>query len=206
MDADAERIGQREVCGEQPFMFRVTDRYVDLHSMKATCELVGLENRDIKSLAPLWLLDNGTLERCLVDLVLLVCSKGESCSRLFRSVASQVMWAVSANMEDALMKGMQVNNIFGDVVRPKEPAPDDTCADLLEASSYWHPRNPYLTKRELSHYILCSQATLSTASFISVSGPDGTKVGSDLKVEMSYIAAPETGIVAVAAPQESYNE
>jgi len=195
-----ERIGQTDYCGKRPYMFSVLDGKVDLTNLGELCEAVGDKDPAVRPVAP-FLVHHGEKIEVFLRVLVLEGSKPQ-CSEHVRGLAAQLVWSTTTFIEQAFMQGMTVVDLFGEQSKCPVPVDTEMHIDLVEPSTTWHPRNVCLTKRELSHYIVCSRKAFSTAGFISVCGPDATKVGDDLAVCMAYLAAPEANVVAVAAPQE----
>ena len=75
---------------------------------------------------------------------------------------------------------------------------------VIASANVVHPvydsSRPRITQIELTRYLRATEEAM-VGQVLALSGPDGTKVGTDLFITMSALMNPDTGLVAVAAPQ-----
>ena len=82
-------------------------------------------------------------------------------------------------------------------------APSDPTLALVAVAPVYDPTNPRHTERELLRYQKASVRSLVECQNLSVCGPDGVKVGTDLVVNFSAFMNQSTGVTSIAVPQES---
>ena len=63
-----------------------------------------------------------------------------------------------------------------------------------------------MTHGELQQYIDSTVQVMRDQRFVSLSGPDETKIGPDLQIAMAYIMNPAKSVVAVCMAQDSLIE
>ena len=75
-------------------------------------------------------------------------------------------------------------------------------AKVAKPSPAYDPKSPAHTASELHRYIRATQRMQRLQNqFISMAGPDSTKVGTDFSCSMGYLYNPGTKKAAVLAPQ-----
>lgn len=71
----------------------------------------------------------------------------------------------------------------------------------VESAKVWHPENWRLTARELWRYREAARQEFQNPLFLSMAGPDGTKVGTDLQIQAAVLFNPISGVAAICPPQ-----
>ena len=86
-------------------------------------------------------------------------------------------------------------------VRTIPPAPSDVSVDGPESLPIWLPNGWRHTSRKLWRYRAAAQEAMANRMFLSLAGPDGTKMGADLSIQMGALMNSANGMVCVAPPQ-----
>lgn len=115
-------------------------------------------------------------------------------------VASQLLWQVSKLAEDKLGKAAVSKNLDG-TRRVLRAMASDISVDGCSAPKVYDPNNWRHTSRELHRYREACRREFGTPQFVSMAGPDGTKVGTDLSIQIGVLLNPVIGVAAVAPPQ-----
>ena len=200
MDASARRVAaEQPFAGINPFTITVQDGIVLLDGFKEAWKSV---KEDVRT----WELDSMTVsgfhEQRFKEFFSYLMRKAgvvtgrRRCSGgmgLGNSMAGQVLCYVTDVLEKKFCDGCALSDIFGE-----ELATGDVVAGNRKC---YYPGNAHQTLRELGHYIRCAKHEFKNANIISISGPDCTKIGTDLNISMMYVMNCETGKIAVATPQ-----
>ncbi|CAK0815094.1 unnamed protein product [Prorocentrum cordatum] len=125
-------------------------------------------------------------------------------SELLKSIAAQVLREMSGIVESMICAAHPVRG------NALEPMDLDGGAGGGRMKLY-HARNARLTERLLCQYVDASRRAFKDprrrgiskedARCVSIAGPDGTKVGTDLSITMGVVMDQRSGVCAVAPPQ-----
>ena len=140
-----------------------------------------------------------TFEQLFIDLIL-ECLNLNSKGELIVRIASQLLWQVSSCIEGRLCTAVHSASSDGSR-RPLRPIPSDVSAGPPESATVWSAENKRHTARELWRYQEACRTATQNAMFVSVAGPDATKIGTDLNIQVACIADSEQGAVCIAPPQ-----
>ena len=143
-------------------------------------------------------LDGLEFEDFFIRLVMLVLNNKKT--DLAVRVASQMIWQVIQIAEDKLCSTSRYLGKDG-VKRELQPVASDVSIAAADVQNIWNAENWRHTSRELWRYREASRTAMDNPLFVSLAGPDGTKVGTDLAIQMAAIMNPSTGIVCLAPPQ-----
>ena len=71
-----------------------------------------------------------------------------------------------------------------------------------EPCKCYHPQNARKTSLEVSRYIEAGTRDVGVAQFLTIAGPDGSKIGTDFHCSVGVAANSETGKACALCPQE----
>ena len=115
-------------------------------------------------------------------------------------VVAHLLWQVASLAENKFARRSAYVGHDG-VPRVLQPRPSDAVLAPVELAPCWDPGNRRHTHRELFRYREATQMAFDKSQFISMGGPDGTKVGTELALQAAVIMNQATGTVAVCPPQ-----
>ena len=124
----------------------------------------------------------------------------KQCSPLVSSLQRQLVWFTSRQLDQRLSSNQPVlssrclKRVFSNTSNAGRGKPT-TLAPILNKS------NGYSTTKELSRYLRAAIDEMEPAQFISLSGPDGTKITPQLSIVLAAVMNQETKKCAIGPPQ-----
>ena len=108
---------------------------------------------------------------------------------LHRIVFKQMLWVVIGIVEGRLTKAMPRSGpIIGmQIGRQLSMQFSDVSNGAIEVAKCLDSKNPRMVTRALGRHKAASVKIMSKEQFISLSGPDGTKIGQDLSINFGAI-------------------
>ena len=109
------------------------------------------------------------------------------------------MWGVADEFDSRVRDGFSAErpNKMRKIVRNAS----DTVANPQSLLPIYMPRDPRHTKRELGLYQGSTVVAMEKARCLSVAGPDASKIGESMVVQMAALMNQKTKVSAVATPQ-----
>ena len=121
-------------------------------------------------------------------------------------VAGQILWQVCQVVERKCCAGV-TRLRFGCTRRQLRKTLSDasaasaTSVKPAKVAMITNTKNPRHMIRELWRYQQACKETMAEPMFLSVGGPDGTKVGTDLSLQVAVVYHVDSGRAAIAPPQ-----
>jgi hypothetical protein len=119
---------------------------------------------------------------------------------LLLSVFKQVLWQVNYVIEKKLTSPVFTRTVRA-VKRELSRAYSDVPAATVQATPCWDPSNWRHVERELGRHQAACQKIYANEQVLSICGPDGTKVGTDLSITMAAFLGPTSKLVGLSFPQ-----
>ena len=152
-----------------------------------------------------------------VDEFLLMCDEpdkllpdflGDLCCRSFTSkqsllpkVCGQLLVHIANLVEKKFLTCAVSRGNSGDIRTIRRVA-SDVAVTAVESTPIYLPRNPRHVDRELVKYNSVSRDGVGSAQFLSIAGPDATKIGTQFAVMASAAMNSESGILYWCAPHD----
>ena len=121
---------------------------------------------------------------------------------IYQRLCGQILRQLQNMIEDRFLTRSTSRDTGGRVRKVRRNGSDVSAGQVEEAECY-QPGNPYQTKQELGRYMKAGQRELNDAQFISTSGPDQTKIGTDYSVTSTAIMNCKTERCLWCPPQAS---
>jgi hypothetical protein len=121
--------------------------------------------------------------------------------RLLFSLAKQLCWGVGDCFEEVVTSSVRLMDMFGTPTLGCGTDPSKGAVVPRALSCYWVPGASAHVAKELGHYLQCTRAVMTGAQFLSIAGPDDTKVGTDLNLSMAYMHHPVKRLSCVCIAQ-----
>jgi hypothetical protein len=130
----------------------------------------------------------------------LCCACAGRRSGLILSIYKQLLWATSVLIEKKVTSRSTTRTIRA-CKRELSRAYSDVDVEDVQVTKCWDARNPRHVERQLGCHQLAAQRMFEPEQFLSICGPDGSKVGTDLAINMAAVLGADCSKVALAFPQ-----
>ena len=198
IDEDAQPW-QSQPVGRRPCKALVRDGALDLGSLIAmrTTSLLDVSPGMRKQCERVMALHGHDFKSAFVTLCKM-CSAART--GLLLAIFKQCLWQVVYLVEKTLTSLARTRDI-GTLMRQPSRTYSDVDASTVSETPCWDAKNHRHVERELCRHLQASQRALAKETCLSLCGPDGTKVGTDLSINLAALMGGDSGLVALAFPQ-----